>query len=64
MLVFARSAFGKLRVDSSAPPAQLPSLRLFLASIAYRGWNFRVTDVSISFLGENTLGRDIFVVPA
>ena len=47
--------------NASAPTVQLQSVRIPLAVIAYRKWNFRVMDVSRSFLMSGPLKRDTFV---
>ena len=46
---------------TSSPSVQLQSIRLRLAVIAYRKWNFRAMDVSRAFLTAEPLGRDTYV---
>ena len=46
---------------AAAPTVQLQSIRIALAVIANRKWNFRVMDVSRAFLRSKPLERDTYV---
>ena len=46
--------------DTSSPTAQLQSIRLCLAVIAYQKWNFRVMDVPMASLNLEPLQRDTY----
>ena len=39
------------------------SLRVYVSSVAYRKWVFRVTDVTSAYLKSTPSGRDIYAVP-
>ena len=63
-LVSARKAPKKMRGrNASAPKAQLLILIMFLSSIAYRKWNFRVTGISRAFVKSKALVADVYVAP-
>ena len=47
--------------NAASPTVQLQSIRIVLAVIAYRKWNFRVMGVSRAFLRSEPLGRDTYV---
>ena len=47
--------------NAPAPTVQLQSVRLCLAVIAHRKWDFRATDVSMGFLRSEPLQRDTYV---
>ena len=47
--------------NASAPAVQLHSIRMCLAVIAYRMWNFGVMDVSRAFLRSGPLERESYV---
>ena len=44
----------------SPPTVQLQSLRLWIAVIAYRKWDFRVTGAPMAFLRSEPLKRDTY----
>ena len=50
-----------VEANAAAPTVQLQSIRIALAVIAYRGWNFRVMDVSRAFLRSKPLGGNTYV---
>ena len=47
--------------NASAPTVQLQRIRVVLAVIAYRRWNFRAVDVSRAFLRSEALKRDTYL---
>ena len=47
--------------NASAPTAQFQSLRVLLSTVAYRKWDFRVTDGSTAFLKSNPTGGGVDV---
>ena len=47
--------------NASAPTVQLQSIRMCVAVISYRKWNFRVIDVSRAFLRSEPLEREAYV---
>ena len=47
--------------NASTPTVQLQSIRMCLAVIAYRKWNFRITGVSRDFLMSEPLERGTYV---
>ena len=47
--------------NASSPPAQLQSIMVFVAVIAYRRWDFRAMDVSRVFLMDEPLERAKYV---
>ena len=49
-----------VETNASAPPVQLQSVRLFLAVIGYRKWNFGEMGVLIAFLRPCPLKRDTY----
>ena len=49
-----------VEANAAAPTVQLQSIRIALAVIAYRGWNFRVMDVSRAFLMSKPLERNTY----
>ena len=49
-----------VKTNESAPTAQLQIVRLLLAVIGYRKWNFRAVDVSRAFLRSVASKRDTF----
>ena len=49
-----------VEANAAAPTVQLQSIRIALAVIAYRRWNFRVMDVSRAFLRSKPLMRNTF----
>ena len=49
-----------VEANAAAPTVQLQSIRIALAVIAYRRWNFRVVDVSRAFLRSKPLVRNTY----
>ena len=47
--------------NASAPTVQLQRIMVLLAVIAYREWDFSVTDVSRAFSTSGSLKRDTYV---
>ena len=47
--------------NASAPTVQLQRIRLCLAAISYRKWDFRVMGVLRAFLRSEPLKRDTYV---
>ena len=50
-----------VEANAASPTAQLQSIRIALAVIAYRKWNFRAVDVSRAFLRSKPLERNTYV---
>ena len=59
--MFCATGFhGFVEANASAPTAKFQAIRVVLAVIAYRKWNFRVMDVSRAFLMSGPLKRETY----